>query len=113
MEPYIQSDRVMGLNMNLSNRKLMFISAYLPHDRYDDQIVNQTYHEINNLILQAKSKHRKVIMGEDFQCDIDEYERGSFLRGWATGHNMSIANIEVAQEWHKSWTFLSSKERQR
>ena len=114
IDHYFKSDRVMEVSMKLSpNNYVSFVSVYLPHDGFADEIIANTYNEVDEIISRAKRKKRKIIIGGDFQCDIDEYERGSFLRGWTAGHNMKIANVEIVQEWHKSWTFLSNKGRQR
>ena len=57
-----------------------FISVYLSQDGFAEEIVANTYKEVDELILIAKQKTRKLIIGGDFQCEIDEPERGAFLR---------------------------------
>ena len=66
--------------MKLSqNNYVSFVAVYSPHDGFADEIVANTYNEVDETISRAKRKKRKIIIGGDFQCDIDEIERGAFL----------------------------------
>ena len=53
----------MEISMRL-NRKICvnFMSVYLPHDDFADEIVADTYQEVDELILIAKRKKRKLII---------------------------------------------------
>ena len=41
-----------------------FMSVYLPHDGFADEIIANTYKEVDELILIAKRKKRKLIIGQ-------------------------------------------------
>ena len=75
VDHYFKSDRVMEISIELNrNSCANFMSVYLPHDGFTDEIVANTYEEVDELISIAKRKTRKIVIGGDFQYDIDEPE---------------------------------------
>ena len=88
IEIFEKLGRIIAVDIAFDSRKCRVISAYMPHDGFEEDALYAAYQELDKMIDQAKNQERRLLIEGDFQCDPDDLRRGSFQR-YGIRHRLS------------------------
>ncbi len=116
------SNRVVALNIQLSEKTKSIIQVYAPTSDYEDDDVETFYEDVNKAVEENKSKYT-IVMG-DFNAKVGECQpdedaiigkfgygqrntRGDALLEFAVQHKFIIANTFFKKSKDRYWTWES------
>ena len=83
------------------------IATYLPHCGYSVADLEQTYNQLRCITSKAFRSNRRIIIGGDFNTQVNVGNRGTMLKEFAHEFSLCIFNVCV-EESNVDWTFESS-----
>ena len=66
------NDRVMAVDLKISQKTIRLIAVYLPHSGYDRKYFQDTFTDIEVLANDAMDKGYTIILGGDFNLSLDQ-----------------------------------------
>lgn len=105
----ISSTRVMHLDMRIGCHDLRIIAAYAPHAGYSHEEFHAFFDQLHRLVAGAYRAGRRVILGGDFNLQLDVGQRGAMFAEFCAGFGFVIANDDSHHDLGvETWTFCSS-----
>ena len=77
---HVFSGRVLALDVCIGGSTIRAVAVYLPHCGYDVQVFDEAYEQIRCAVDQGRKKHRKIILGGDFNTQANIGYRGMQLQ---------------------------------
>ena len=103
------NDRVMGLDIRLSDRICMAVSVYLPHAGYVWADFVFCLEIVFAMVREAQERGYSVIVAGDFNSNhLHHGPRGQALQELSSQFQLSIVNGHGPTEGEDNWTFKSS-----
>ena len=116
------SERVCAVDVSVFGCKLRLISAYMPHQGYNDDAVENTYSVLTDLCESGKRLNRSIWAFGDWNAVAglrqsgednriigshgigQRNQRGDSMIAWATLNGLSIVNTMFRKQFGKLWT---------
>ena len=93
MKIHRMSDRVMSVDMAFHGKKYRVVAIYLPHAGYDESFIFEIYGQVQVLIDQALQNSMNIIVGGDFQMELNQrLSRDQILLDWLAENNLISSN---------------------
>ena len=89
---HIISDRIVALDLIVNQIKIRAVAVYIPHCGYPQTDFDDTYDQLRATLGEARSQKRRLIVGGDFNSQINVGERGHALDELSINYNLTIAN---------------------
>ena len=96
----------LGLDFRVNGIKLRAMAVYVPHCGYDIEHFNETFDQLRCFASAGRRKGRRLVIGGDFNTQIDIGERGECLNEFVRTFCLTIANKSTTP-WDDQWTFRS------
>ena len=80
IELHVISGRVLAMDVCINGLKIRVVAAYLPHCGYDVEVFDQTFDQIRCVVDQGQKQKRKIIIGGDFNLQVNVGYRGTQLQ---------------------------------
>ena len=101
------SGRVIALDFILHGKRLRCISIYVPHCGYSAPDLAITYEQLRCCVSEAHRLNRSVVIGGDFNTQVNVGIRGTLLEYFSQEFNLCITNGSIP-ETIDDWTFRST-----
>ena len=99
----------MSVDMTFYGKKYRVVTIYLPHAGYDESFILEIYGQAQVLIDQALQNSMNIIVGGDFQTELNQIlPRGQFLLDWLAENKFISANSVCHYFENQKWTFESN-----
>ena len=102
------NDRVMALDLIISQKTIRLISVYLPHNGYERKYFQDIFTDIEILVTDAIDKGYQIILGGDFNLSLDRGYRGQVMEEFRSAFSLDIANGVSMENDPSMWTWKSS-----
>ena len=106
-------ERVLAVRIRDNSIKLTVISVYVPHAGYSVDDLHELYKKLRKATAWASSYSSRIIIGGDFNTQLDVGYRGKLLQDFANEYKLTIGNEQIGHQWDSTWTFYSSLGRKR
>ena len=104
---HVISGRVLALDVCINGLKIRVVAVYLPHCGYDVEDFDQTFDQLRCVVDQGQKQKRKIIIGGDFNSQVNVGYRGTQLQSLVDSFALTITN-NLDIPWEMQWTFESS-----
>ena len=101
------------LEVDAANARLGLIAVYLPHCGYGAEEAERVYEMLEEQIESARRRGYKVIVGGDFQTELNNGDRGERLQSFAACNQLEMTHGREGDAWGDTWTFISNLGRRR
>ena len=101
------NDRVMAVDLKISQKTIRLIAVYLPHSGYDRKYFQDTFIDIEVLANDAMDKGYTIILGGDFNLSLDQGYRGEVMEEFCSSFSMNIAGGVLMGNDANMWTWKS------
>ena len=119
------NERICAIDVDIRGRRFRFIAVYMPHGGCDDEEVEGTYAQLDQLLSRAGRTNRTNILVGDWKAVIGQRQtgddevvvgahgigirnsRGELLAAWASKHRLLIANTVMENSFEDTWTYES------
>ena len=98
----------MAIDLKIGEKLVRVVSVYMPHIGYGWQAFHQCFEDLSNLLMQAQDQGMHVIIGGDFNLNLDDSMRGSVMREFCHQFSMVIANGSGCDGDDDVYSFISS-----
>ena len=78
--------------MCINGSKNRVVATHLPHCGYAIEAFDETYDQIRCIVDQGQKKKRKIILGGDFNTQVNVGYRGMQLQSLVNSFGLSITN---------------------
>ena len=102
------SSRVMYVDLQIERQLYRIISTYFPHAGYGYEDFTSILRDLRTVILEARCRKARVIIGGDFNTEHGRGQRGAELLNFVCEHGMAFCNVQDDEEWSSAWTFRSA-----
>ena len=101
------NDRVLVFDFTAYGIKMRTVAVYAPHAGNPKQDFDDTFDQLRYVLQQGKNLKRRLVVGGDFNYQLDNSVRGVALRNLSNACGLNITN-ERTNEWENDWTFCNS-----
>ena len=105
LKHFVQSERLMYVDLALPGCIVRCISVYMPHMGYPAEELETVYEQLHQIVEAASRLGLKVLIGGDFNTQLDVGRRGDLLSELCHSFELNVANDQPGTN---SWTFCSS-----
>ena len=98
------SGRIMALDLTVNKIKIRAVAVYMPHCGYTLDEFDETYDQLRCISGKTQTHHRRLIIGGDFNTQIDTGYRGNTMQQFENTYGLKLAN-QSDDPWDKQWTF--------
>ena len=102
---FVQSERLMYVDLALPGCIVRCISVYMPHMGYPAEELETVYDQLHQIVEAASRLGLKVVIGGDVNTQLDVGRRGDLLSELCHSFELNVANDQPGTN---SWTFCSS-----
>lgn len=99
------SDRVACLDIQFDTFVLRTVVVYMPHAGYSHEYLMSVYDQLQACVEEAVQHKYKIVVGGDFNTQLNVGARGSLLHEFAAMFDLFVANSDTSSA---NWTFSSS-----
>eukprot|EP00973_Karenia_brevis_P034883 4814367-Karenia_brevis.AAC.2 len=99
------SDRVLAVDFKFDATRVRCIVVYIPHANLPVALYKDTYEKIHGLMNEAQELDMKIILGGDFNTQLDDYGRADDIYELMNEFDVSIVNPSAPVNRIDSWTF--------
>ena len=116
------SERILAADVSIRDKTFRFVATYMPHGGRSDEEVEQSYHELDKLHVEATQKSYTTVYGGDWNAIAGHWvygddekvlgrnghgnrnARGEWLVQWAMVEQLCIANTLFEHPLENVWT---------
>ena len=104
------SSRICFVDMMMEAGVTRFVATYTPHMGYSNHDLYRYYDQLITWVLDdARRQSRTIVVGGDFNTQLNVGLRGDCLADMARGFHLQITNDDTHHDPNKeTWTFCSS-----
>jgi len=104
-----QTGRITAVDVDDWNGcKCCVIAVYAPHAGHSRADLNDFYKDLYDLSNGVVVDRRLLVVGGDFNSQINQGFRSELLRKYASEHDLQITTDTHGMPWENTWTFCSS-----
>ena len=98
------NDRVMSLDLKIFQKTIRLISIYFPHSGYERKYCHYIVTDIDVLVTDAIDKEYQMILGGDFNLNLNPGYRGQVMEELCSAFSLDIANGVSMENDPSMWT---------
>ena len=100
----LSSGRMMSIDLNVNEVNFRVVAAYAPHCGYGAVSLEEFYTGLHEVIDCAKKPGTHVVVGGDFNTQLNCGVRTIPLLSFAAEHDLAITCDRPELPWSKKWT---------
>ena len=102
------SDWLMAVDFRFRGKTLRLFAVYFPHAGYPWSLFEKSWEDLSSLCMEAQDKGMQVIVGGDFNLELQRGDRGRCMHDFCDQFLLEVANSEGKSFDGNQWTFRSS-----
>ena len=106
-------ERVLAIGIRETCIEISIIAICVPHAWYSWDDLHLTYDHLRNAMTWSCRYSSKIIIGGDFNTQLDVGYRGRLLQKFANEYKLLFGNEQIGASWEDNLTFFSSLGRKR
>lgn len=102
------NDSLIAIDLRIGGRLLRVIAVYAPHAGYPWAEFIDCIDKLASLVMNAQDKGMQIIVGGDFNLNLNIGDRGDVFQDFISQFNLVVANGAGEVSAEANWTFRSS-----